>query len=157
MVQNMSQLWLKFYFRFVGYGSGFNSGGFEFVVMLDYGGGRNLGLVVADLGLIMVDLDLVVGWIVEEVVIWVWWWWIWKNGDTKLLRLWWQFGMVMVDLDNIWLPRNCKKVKKKKKTMTIEKRKRKYVCYPKMVRKLIQKNKVNDKIGIKNKKIIFKY
>lgn len=41
--------------------------------MLDYGGGRNLGLVVADLGLVVVVLDLVVGWIVEEVVIWVWW------------------------------------------------------------------------------------
>jgi len=54
------------------------------------------------------------------VVIWVWWWWIWKSGDAKLLRLWWQFGMVVVDLDNVWLPRNCKKVKNKKNK--IEKR-----------------------------------
>ena len=46
---------------FVGDGTGFGSGGFEFVVVLYCGGGSNLGLVVVDLGLVMVDLDLVVG------------------------------------------------------------------------------------------------
>jgi len=46
---------------FVGDGSRFGSGGFEFVVVLDCGSGSNLGLVVVDLGLVIVDLDLMVG------------------------------------------------------------------------------------------------
>ena len=61
----------------------------------------------------------------------------------------------MVVLDNVWLPRNCKKKKYKKKLRS--EIKRKYVCYQEMVRKLIKKNKENDNIGIKNQKNIFKY
>ena len=66
---------------FVGDGTGFGSGGFEFVVVLYCGGGSNLGLVVVDLGLVMVDLDLVVG--LDY----------WGGGNL---------GLVVVDLEKWW-------------------------------------------------------
>ena len=52
-----------------------------------------------------------------------------------------------------------KKLQESKKKTLRKEIKRKYAYYQEMVRKLILKNnnKENDKIGIKNKKTIFKY